>query len=558
MDRRNFLRFLFLVAASGLGGWSCSRPLRSRAGEGEHDVIVIGGGLGGLTCGAYLARSGLRTLVLEQHSAPGGYATSFARQSFTRQTGTRQPGAREFSCEVSLHASAFSEPSMRRMLVDLGVWDRLEFAPHPHAWVSHFPDFTLTIPSRAGLAGFERQLTELCPQEAPGLAKYFTLWRGMAAETAEVQNGLPLAKKAAFPLLYPTLWSIRDKTLGQLVDSHVRDPRLRAALTQTWGYYGLPPSRLSAFYYLFPTAQYLEYGGMYLKGTSQTLSNALADAVRQAKGGVKGQAGSEVRLNTLVEAVLVENGRAVGVRVAGGREHRARAVVCNASAPGLVRGLLPAKAMKDEERARLDALEPSMGSFLVWLGLDRDITASLPYADAFHYGGLDMEADYARAMANDFAGASFALMAYDKLVPGFSPPGCSTVSITALCGHDHWKPFEADYRAGRKQAYAEEKQRLANLLIRLAEERAIPGLSKMIVMREAATPLTNARFTLNPGGAIYGYNQTVGNSFMTRLPNETGVPGLYLASAWGNPGGGFAGAMLGGRGAFTSLTEAWG
>ena len=544
MDRRSFLRFLLLVAASGLGGWSCSRPLRSRAAAGEHDVIVIGGGLGGLTCGAYLAKSGLKTLVLEQHSAPGGYATSFIRQS----------GARDFTCEVSLHASAFSEPTMRQMLVDLGVWDRLELAPHPHAWVSHFPDFSLTIPSRAGLAGFERQLAGLCPQEAAGLAKYFTLWRGVLAETTEVQNGLPLAKKAAFPLLYPTLWSIRDKTLGQLVDSHVRDPRLRAALTQSWGYYGLPPSRLSAFYYLLPTAQYLEHGGMYLKGTSQALSNALADAVRQAGS----QTGSEVRLDTLVEAVLVENGRAVGVRVAGGQELRARAVVCNASVPGLVHGLLPTKALKDGERARLDALEPSMGSFVVWLGLNRDITASFPYADAFYYGGLDMEADYDRALANGFERASFVVMAYDRLVPGFSPPGCSTVSITALCGHGHWQPFEADYRAGRKQAYAAEKQRLAGLLIRLAEERALPGLSKMIVMREATTPLTNARYTLNPGGAIYGYNQTVGNSFMTRLPNETGVPGLYLASAWGNPGGGFAGAMLGGKGAFTSLTEAWG
>ena len=539
MDRRNFLRFLLMIAATGLSGWSCSQPLRPKAGEGEHDVIVIGSGLGGLTCGAYLARAGLRTLVLEKHSAPGGYATSF----------TRQAGGRTFSCEVSLHASAFTEPSMRQMLVDLDVWDKLELAPHPHAWVSQFPDFALTIPSLAGLDGFERQLVGLCPQEADGLARYFTLWRGMAAETAELLHGLPLAKKAVFPLLYPTLWSIRDKTLGQLVDSHVRDARLRAALTQTWGYYGLPPSRLSAFYYLFPTAQYLEYGGMFLKGTSQALSDALADAVRQAKG--------EVRLETLVEAVLVENGQAVGVRVAGGLEHRARAVVCNASAPGLVHGLLPASAMKDEERSRFDALEPSAGSFIVWLGLDRDITGAFPYADAFYYAGMDMEADYGRAMANDFERASFVLMAYDKLVPGFSPPGCSTVSITALCGHEHWKKFEADYRAGNKQGYAAEKQRLARLLIRLAEDRAIPGLSKMIVMQEAATPLTNTRFTLNPGGAIYGYNQTVGNSFMTRLPNETGVKGLYLASAWGNPGGGFAGAMMGGRNAFKCVADAW-
>ena len=44
---------------------------------------------------------------------------------------------------------------------------------------------------------------------------------------------------------------------------------------------------------------------------------------------------------------------------------------------------------------------------------------------------------------------------------------------------------------------------------------------------------------------------------MTRIPNETPVDGLYLAGAWGNPGGGFAGALLGGEAAFTALTSAW-
>lgn len=67
--------------------------------------------------------------------------------------------------------------------------------------------------------------------------------------------------------------------------------------------------------------------------------------------------------------------------------------------------------------------------------------------------------------------------------------------------------------------------------------------------------LTNYRFTLNTAGALYGYNQSLDNSFMTRRSNKTGMPGLYLASTWGNPGGGYGGALLGGKNAYKDVAQ---
>ena len=98
-----------------------------------------------------------------------------------------------------------------------------------------------------------------------------------------------------------------------------------------------------------------------------------------------------------------------------------------------------------------------------------------------------------------------------------------------------------------------EKRRLSDILIRRAEALAIPGLSSMIVMRDASTPLTNRRFTGNAYGSIYGFAPTADNAFLTRLPNTTSVPGLYLASAWGSPGGGFTGALMAGRQAYADM-----
>lgn len=537
MDRRFFLQLCAMATASSLVGWRFSGNAHAAAHGGAYDVIVVGAGLGGLSCAAFLAKNGFKTLLLEQYAAPGGYANSFKRLT----------QGREFTCEISLHSSCMDSPDMRAMLKELDVWDKLSLAPHPHAWSSRFPDFAVDIPAKAGVLGFKRQMVELFPQEANGLEAYFTLWKDTLEEMQRLEKDLPGLEESKFPEVFPNLWYIHDKTVGQLVDEHIQEPKAKAVLTQSCGYYGLPPSRLAAFYYLIPTGEYLEQGGAYLKGTSRSLSEALAASVTNA--------GGEILYASRVTSVMVENGKAVGVKTREGNEYTAGAVVCNASAPQLFETLLPQGALPQKDSARVESYSLSPGSFIVWLGLDKDITKEHPDPETSYFAGTDMDAGYAAAMDCNYEHAGFSMMVYDNLVPGFSPPGCSSICLVSLSGHEHWKPYEKDYLEGRKGAYHKEKKRLTDLLIARAEERALPGLSKMIVMQDSATPLTNLRYTLNTGGAIYGYNQTVDNSFMSRLPNATGVPGLFLASAWGNPGGGYDGALMGGKSVFRAVAE---
>jgi len=75
----------------------------------------------------------------------------------------------------------------------------------------------------------------------------------------------------------------------------------------------------------------------------------------------------------------------------------------------------------------------------------------------------------------------------------------------------------------------------------------------MIEVTEAATPLTNIRYTANPEGAIYGYEQTLENAFINRLQQRTPLKGLYLASAWTSPGGGFNPCLTSGADAFKHM-----
>jgi prolycopene isomerase len=114
-------------------------------------------------------------------------------------------------------------------------------------------------------------------------------------------------------------------------------------------------------------------------------------------------------------------------------------------------------------------------------------------------------------------------------------------------GYEPWRRFEKDYFAGNKEEYNREKMRIAQILIKRVEEKAIPGLSSMIQVMEAATPLTNMKYTKNPEGAIYGYPPTTNNAFTNRVKNSTPVDGLYLSSGWGYIHGSYYGGIMNGR-----------
>src|SRR4030042_957733 len=58
----------------------------------KYDVVIIGAGVGGLVCGCYLAKEGLRVLIVEQHDKPGGYCTSFQRKGYEFDVGVHYLG----------------------------------------------------------------------------------------------------------------------------------------------------------------------------------------------------------------------------------------------------------------------------------------------------------------------------------------------------------------------------------------------------------------------------------------------------------------------------------
>jgi len=537
--RREFIKTLVATLTGGVLDWSSLPVAEARvAGEGQFDAVIIGSGLGGLSCAAAFARQGFKALVLEQHDKPGGYATSFKR-----------PGGFEF--DVSLHSTTVGERNgLHNLIPGFPEITEVEFVPHPSLYRAIFPDHEIRVPNR-NLPGYIDQLTKAFPDEKEGIDALFDEMKLLTEELSRLMSSAGNVDMSRFPIDFPHVVRFSGSTWGQIVDEKIKNPKLKGILSALWAYYGLPPSKLASIYYAFPTYAYLTGGGFYPKGRSQTISNALVKFI-EARGG-------KVLLGSRVEKILVKDETAYGVRTTDQKEYTGRVVVSNANAHDTFHSLLERDDHLKDYLARMDGFSVSLSSFLIFLGLKKDLVHELKLTDAeiFYYSIYDMEAAYQGALNADLSNPGFGLMLYDILYPGYSPTGKNTISLITLQGYDHWKPYEAGYWSGNKKEYRAEKERMADLLIRQAEKTVLPGLSQAIEVKEIGTPLTNVRYTRNHRGAIYGWDQTLDNSNPRRLPHATPLKNLYLAGAWTSPGGGYGGVIGSGLECFGEIMKHW-
>ncbi len=540
LSRRNFLTVSAMTAATFSIDWANIASCEAALGPKEnYPTVIIGAGLGGLCCGAYLARQGFPVTVVEQHSVPGGYATAFDR------------AGGKFTFEVSLHGTGLRGDKPNQILQDIGILDKIDLVALPEVYRIVTPHVAVSVPQK-NPDEYVRSVARHFPEETVGIRRFVEEMVLLSEEVAQYDQTSDFSKtafKLFFPLLYRRMWKIRNKTLADLLDEHLRSPAAKALLAGLWGYYGLPPSSLSGFYYANATGGYLKNGSYYIRQRSQDFSLAIADAIEEA--------GGSLVYDTAVERIHTADGAVTGVALADGTTLPARSVVSNASALTTFQELLPKNAVPNKYMKTIQGYRPSISTFIVWLGLNEDIRESVDAYSTHIASGRGPEADYLAAVNGDVDQVSFSVTVYDKLFNGYSASGTSTIMLMCLCGYKPWEKYETDYRAGRKSAYHREKQRWAKILTRRAEAAIIPGLRQMIDVSEAATPLTNWRYTGNTQGAIYGFEQSMDNAYMNRIENRTPVKGLYLAGAWGSPGGGFEGAMRSGARTFAHLLQDW-
>jgi phytoene dehydrogenase-like protein len=492
----------------------------------NYDSIIIGAGLGGLIAAAKLTKAGQKVLVLEQHYLVGGCATTFQRKKFTM--------------EVGLHElDGFGENSFKKKIFDeLGVFDEVEFVRLPEFYRTLWKNTDFVFPENHEEA--KARLKDEFPEETAAIEKYFRFVFGLGKEI----DNLPRTKmqkrikEPLFPLFYPKLVRSTLNTAGGFMDKLFHDKRLKMILLSNASYYHDDPHDLSLFYFAAGQNSYYSNGGYFIKGGSQKLSDYLMNYIRRQ--------GGEVLLRKEVTSIITENGNAVGVsyrdekkKGAAEKQVYANQIIANAAVPQVAQKLL-----QGEEALRLQEktanMKPGPSILTVYLGFKKppkEIGNKVYSTFVIDESVQDTKDILANAHAG-FDKRSFVFVDYGMIDSGLAPEGKATGSVCVM-------DYAADWKNLDKKAYEQKKEEAARILISRLD-KVIPGIEKIIEYQEVGTPLTIEHYTFNTDGTPYGYAQSLNQTARKRLPVKSIIPGLYFASAWSSPGGGFTGAILSG------------
>lgn len=486
----------------------------------DYDLILIGSGIGALTVASLMAQlRGKRVLILERHYVAGGYTHSFQRQGFHWDPG--------------LHYVGQLQPgSGTRNLFDLVTDQQVEWQRMAEPFEKFiYPGLTFDLygePKR-----FQADLMERFPTEAKAIRRYFKdVAKGAAALflDAAQQNGSALYKLVG---AIAKLWHGIDLSLTtqQYLDQHFQDPQLKAILASQWGDYGVPPAESPFALHATIVSHYLE-GGYYPVGGS----GKIAQSVQQI---VETQGGS-VLLNREVTEILLDQGRAAGVRVRNlktnkGEEYHAPVVVSNAGAYNTYLNFIPSHypiAFREALRQFYYDHSPATNVAL-YIGFSGD-PRQLGFRGENHwiFGAFDHQT--IDRQKGQWLQAGEPLQAYLSF-PSLKEPAAKkhTAEIIASVDYDSFAPWRKQDWQHRGEQYRMLKQHIQESLLAIAE-RHYPGFTKLVDYCEVSTPLTNEHFTAHPQGSMYGLpvapeRFVPQNRAWTRV--KTPIPGLYLTGS---------------------------
>ena len=477
----------------------------------DYDVIVIGAGLGGLTSGALLAHQGRKVLVLEQSSRVGGCCSTFEKDGYHFDVGASiveiiQPIERVFR----LLGSTLQKE------VDLISCDPI--------MTYLFEDGRrITYPLSAAKTG--ELISEISPEDGRNWVRFSAFAHELmevsldtifSEPSSTMQDIAALIKKnPRFIKFLPTFLTSYQSVL----EKYFNNPTVLETMAYQALYFGLPPALVPGPYAMVP---YTEHVGIYYpRGGMIQIPKAI-----QRLGELKGM---EVRLNSRVDRVLVENRCVNGIRLADGTEITANIVISDINAKTLYLKMIGEEHMLPAAARGMRSYDYSISVPMVYVGLDYE-----PPLDAHHSIIAQSPEDVNRQYfdyikSGKLAGKNFGLVCWSTHTdPSLAPKGKHILNIIPEGGY-YLKDTTWDEE---KPAFIE--RTIANL-----SKKCIPGLKEHVVISDCATPLDFERRLLLPEGAIYCLQQDLPAQAVFRpAAKSKSIGGLYLVGSSTHPGGG--------------------
>ncbi len=502
----------------------------------SYDAIVIGSGLGGLTAGALYARTGANVLLLERNKSFGGAATTYRHGALT--------------VEASLHETTSpAVPSdFKHDVFEALDLDDIEFLPVENFHEIRCPLIGEPFLLPHGLQAVETRLAERFPHQRSRIHAFLR----HVNRTLKAFNHLQgqhsvlwqLAHAAELPL---ELWAVLRDIRSSLSDVMARyfgdDEAIKFALAANLPYFADDPDTFWWLGYAIAQGGFLASGGYFIKGGSQSLSDRMAEVIRQE--------GGDTLTECEVTAIdLDPAGRASGVRyrsAADDEEIVARAPIIFANAaPHVIEGMLP----NDHRQAFMQPYKDrplSISLFSATLGLNRPPAefGVSSYSTQLIPAWMKRLSDYkhsAELMSEipDDRIPAMGIVDYSQIDSGLTDGELFPLNVVCSDRLTNWEDLSDD-------AYRQKRDSWTDAIVRRLDEEW-PGIAGAVVNRVVATARTMHEYLNTPGGAVYGFDMRPPEQLGPPGRPETSISGLWLASAFAGSGG-FTGAMTSGAAA---------
>lgn len=474
-----------------------------------QSVAIVGAGMGGLAAGVYGRLAGLDTTIFEMHDKPGGLCTAWTRNGYTFD-----------GCIHHLAGCREGTPTYR-MWEELGTMPREVLYPADLTQVETPDGKSLTV--YTDLDRLEAHLVGLAPGDRHVIRRYtralraFTRFDLFDAMTGSWRDWARLIRRA------PTAMRWGRLTMRTFAE-RFRDPFLRQAMATIQ--YDWIDTPVILHLNILAGSSVGRYG--FPAGGSLRFAQAIADRYLSL--------GGEIRYRTKVETILVEKGRAIGVRLADGTEHRADVVISNATPHATLHRLLGGEYLDAKLRASFARPQDEMVMGVhVSFGLARDLSRE-PHAMVLWLPKPVQLADRVRDRL-DLELFGFA--------PSLAPPGKGVLKVLLDTTWSHWAELGRD-----RERYRTEKERLVEEVLRLLEPR-FPGITDQVEVSDVATPLTTERYT--GVGQGFASSPQWGAMMFARPMIVPGVTGIQIVGQSAG-GAGIPGCAAMGRNAVRALS----
>ena len=510
----------------------------------SYDAVVIGGGHNGLVCAFYLARAGLKVRVLERRAIVGGAAVT---EEF-------HPGFRN---SVASYTVSLLNP---RVIADMKLADHgyrvierpiSNFLPQPDGGY---------LKLGGGLERTQAEFAKFSNRDADTLPAYYKSLEGVADVLRDLSLKTPPnvgdgikslvdAMRQGRRLAGMGIERQRDtldlfvKSARTFLDGWFDSEAVKAAFgfDAVVGNYASPDTPGSAYVLLHHV-----FGEVNGKKGAWGHAVGGMGAITQAMAKVARAAGAEISIEAPVSRVLVDGGKAVGVRLESGEEVIGKAIVANVGPRLLYERMVAASDLPADFLRRIRSFKTGSGTFRMNVALSGlpDFTV-LPGPGEHHQSGIILAPtlDY---MDRAFTDAKRYGMAREPIVEmlipstiddGLAPPGQHVASL--FC-----QQFAPELPDGR--SWDDEREAAADLIIATVDRHA-PGFAASVIARQIHSPLDLERKFGLVGGDIMHGNMTLDQLWSARPMLGHGayrgpIRGLYMCGAGTHPGGGVTGA----------------